>query len=213
MVIYQTNAMELIKRTVGPWFLNAYAIVSLESGESLLVDPGAEPDVLHSMLAGTRCQAIVVTHGHPDHIGALEQMRTELKVPVLAYCAGSNGRSSFPVDRWINSGERLTLGRQIVEVVHTPGHTDDQICLDVKASPTVLVGDTIFEGGPGRTGSVKDFRKTMRTLRQTVLGWPDETVCYPGHGPSFCLGDRRRAIERFLKKDHGDFCGDATWEM
>ena len=55
----------------------------------------------------------------------------------------------------------------------------------------VIVGDTIFEGGPGKTWSPEGFQTTLTTLRKVVLPWPDETVCYPGHGPSFRLGDQR----------------------
>jgi glyoxylase-like metal-dependent hydrolase (beta-lactamase superfamily II) len=77
----------------------------------------------------------------------------------------------------------------------------------------IIVGDTLFDGGPGRTWSAEQFQTTLKTLREIVLNWPDETTCYPGHGPSFRLGDRRAAIEAFLNKDHGDFYGDATWDM
>jgi glyoxylase-like metal-dependent hydrolase (beta-lactamase superfamily II) len=77
----------------------------------------------------------------------------------------------------------------------------------------IIVGDTIFEGGPGHTSSPKAFQTTLRTLRNIILTWPDETVCYPGHGASFRLGDKRAAIEAFLSKDHGALFGDATWEM
>jgi glyoxylase-like metal-dependent hydrolase (beta-lactamase superfamily II) len=77
----------------------------------------------------------------------------------------------------------------------------------------VIVGDTIFAGGPGRTGSAEAFRTTLNTLRTVVMPWPDDTVCYPGHGPSFRLGDIRLAIDAFLQKDHGDFHGDAEWGM
>jgi glyoxylase-like metal-dependent hydrolase (beta-lactamase superfamily II) len=76
-----------------------------------------------------------------------------------------------------------------------------------------IVGDTIFDGGPGRTWSAKGFQVTLKTLQNIVLSWPDETVCYPGHGSSFCLGDKRKPIEAFLRKDHGPFFGDATWGM
>ena len=72
---------------------------------------------------------------------------------------------------------------------------------------------TLFDGGPGKTWSAEDFRQTLRTLREVVMLWSDDTVCYPGHGPSFRLGDRRAQIEVFLGRDHGDFFGDATWEM
>jgi glyoxylase-like metal-dependent hydrolase (beta-lactamase superfamily II) len=82
--------MRLAKRTVGPWSLNAYALVCPMTHESLLVDPGADPAALHQMLAGTRPKAIVVTHCHPDHIGALDAMQTRLKVPVLAHFPASD---------------------------------------------------------------------------------------------------------------------------
>ncbi len=213
MAVHRPNALKLVKRVVGPWSLNAYALVCPDSLDSVLVDPGAEPDVLHQMLKGTRPKAIVVTHGHPDHIGALGAVRRQLGVPVFAHHSGSNIHGPLVADRWIEDGERITVGNHALRVIHTPGHTDDQICLDIMASPIVLVGDTIFEGGPGRTASAADFRKTKVTLRETVLGWPDETVCYPGHGPSFRLGEKRMAIEQFLHHDHEDFFGDATWEM
>jgi glyoxylase-like metal-dependent hydrolase (beta-lactamase superfamily II) len=76
-----------------------------------------------------------------------------------------------------------------------------------------IVGDTIFDGGPGKTWSAAGFRQSCQTLRHVVLAWPDEMVCYPGHGPAFRLGDRRAQIVAFLGKDHADFYGDAAWDM
>jgi glyoxylase-like metal-dependent hydrolase (beta-lactamase superfamily II) len=107
----------------------------------------------------------------------------------------------------------VQIGTHTLKVYHTPGHTPDMICFAIEGDHRVIVGDTIFEGGPGKTWSPEDFRTTLQTLRNVILTWPDDTVCYPGHGPSFRLGDRRAAIEAFLQKDHGDFFGDATWEM
>ncbi|MBO9366449.1 MAG: MBL fold metallo-hydrolase, partial [Roseiflexus sp.] len=83
----------------------------------------------------------------------------------------------------------------------------------VDSAPIAIVGDTLFDEGPGRTWSVEDFRTTLTTLRTVVLTWSDATICYPGHGPSFRLGDRRAAIERFLARAPADFFGDATWDM
>jgi hydroxyacylglutathione hydrolase len=75
------------------------------------------------------------------------------------------------------------------------------------------VGDAIFEGCPGHTSSAEAFQTILRTLRDIILAWPDDTECYPGHGPAFRLGDKRAVIEAFLSRDHGSFFGDATWEM
>ena len=105
------------------------------------------------------------------------------------------------------------MGVHELGVIHTPGHRDDQICFGIRKDNRVIVGDTIFEGGPGKTWSAGDFQTTLNTFRRIVLAWPDETVCYPGHGPFFRLGDRKHLIEAFVQKDHGAFFGDATWEM
>ena len=205
--------MELRHCAVGPWSLNAYALICPSSGKSVLVDPGAEPSKLGKLLAGSRPMAILVTHGHPDHIGALDDLRRRLNVPLMAWSGNFGGGKAMQTDRRLQDGDLLTVGEHQLKIHHTPGHTDDQLCIAPAGDHRILVGDTIFEGGPGKTGSARGFQQTLDTLRNIVLAWPDETICYPGHGPSFCLGHRRGAIERFLQKDHGAFYGDATWEM
>jgi len=205
--------LELRHCVVGPWSLNAYALICPTSGQSVLIDPGAEPPKLEEMLAGSRPVAIMVTHGHPDHIGALEELRRRLNVPLMAWSGAFGGGKAMQTDHRLQDGDRLPLGRHHLRIFHTPGHTADQISIAPEGDHRIVVGDTIFEGGPGKTWSSRDFQRTLETLRHIVLAWPDETICYPGHGPSFCLADRRTAIEGFLQKDHGAFYGDATWEM
>jgi glyoxylase-like metal-dependent hydrolase (beta-lactamase superfamily II) len=87
------------------------------------------------------------------------------------------------------------------------------VCYAVEQDDRILVGDEIFDGGPGKTWSPEDFQTTLDTLRRVIAAWPDETRCYPGHGGPFCLGDIRGAVEAFVSRDHGRFSGDATWEM
>jgi glyoxylase-like metal-dependent hydrolase (beta-lactamase superfamily II) len=115
--------------------------------------------------------------------------------------------------RHLGHGDTVTVGERTLDVYATPGHIGDMLSYAVAGDWSVIVGDTIFAGGPGRTATPADFKTTLQTLRTIVLAWPDEAVCYPGHGPSFRLGDRRKAIETFLSRDHGAFSGDATWEM
>lgn len=105
----------------------------------------------------------------------------------------------------------MTVGAHTLQVYEAPGHIDDQICFVLQDDTRAIVGDTIFAGGPGRTRSAEAFRTTLHTLRTVVLTWPDETVCYPGHGPHFRLGDIRAQVEAFVQRDHGDFYGDAEW--
>lgn len=205
------HRLELRQRVVGPWAMNAYAVVCPRTGQSVLVDPGADPEALEDMLAGSTPVAIVITHGHPDHIGALEPMRKRLSVPVTAHGGSEAAPSRVRADQWLEDGDTLAVGDHRLQIYYTPGHTADQVCIGLENDHRVIVGDTIFDGGPGKTWSSEGFRETLTTLRNVILAWPDKTVCYPGHGVSFRLGERRNAIEAFLKKDHGNFHGDAVW--
>ncbi len=203
--------MELRARSVGPWPMNTYALVCPHTHQSVLFDPGADLDQLIEMLQGTQPIAILLTHTHSDHIGALDEARTRLGVPVLAH-PGPYAHQIIP-DQVLQNGEQIEVGQHTLRAVYTPGHTTDMISYVVEAGPQIIVGDTIFDGGPGRTWSAEGFRTTLQSLRDVVLQWPDESMCYPGHGPAFRLGDRRAAIEAFVARDHGDFYGDAAWEM
>jgi hydroxyacylglutathione hydrolase len=206
-----TQALALRQRQVGPWPMNTYALICPETNASVLFDPGADPDVLTEMLAGSTPVAILLTHTHGDHIGVLDEMRKRLGVPLMAH-PNAQGRT-IVADRWLNDGDRVAVGAHSLRVYYAPGHIDDQICFALEGDHRIIVGDTIFAGGPGRTSSSANFQTTLQTLRTVVLPWPDETVCYPGHGPSFRLGDIRAAVERFVQQDHGEFYGDAEWGM
>jgi glyoxylase-like metal-dependent hydrolase (beta-lactamase superfamily II) len=208
-----TDKMILRMEEVGPWPMNTYALICPTTGQSVLFDPGAEPDKLAGMLAGSTPIAILITHTHFDHVNELDEMRQQLAVPVMAHPGPHSNGLILNADRHLDTGDTVQVGDHVLRVYHAPGHIPDQICFAIGNDHRIIVGDTIFEGGPGRTWSAEDFKTTLNTLREVVLPWPDDSICYPGHGPSFRLGDKRAAIEAFVNKDHGSFYGDATWEM
>lgn len=208
----EAHSLELRTRAVGPWPMNTYALVCPTTRQSVLIDPGADPDVLSALLANSTPVAILLTHTHPDHVGALDTMRARLKVPVFAHAGPHFNGLPLAPDRTLANGDTVAVGQHTLRAIATPGHLPDMLCFALESDYRMIVGDTIFAGGPGRTWSAADFQTTLRVLREVILRWPDDTVCYPGHGPEFRLGDKRTAIEAFLARDHGDFYGDASWE-
>jgi glyoxylase-like metal-dependent hydrolase (beta-lactamase superfamily II) len=193
--------------------MNSYALICPETRESVLIDPGAEPDTLLATLENSTPKAIILTHTHPDHVGALDEMRSRLQVPLLAHPGPHFNEMSLEKERELVQGDVVQVGDHALHVYHTPGHILDQISLSIVDDERIIVGDTLFEGGPGKTWSPQQFQTSLQILRNVVLQWPDESLCYPGHGPSFRLGDLRPKIEAFLAKEHGNFYGDATWDM
>ena len=208
------NPIRLETRHVGTWQMNTYALICPDTNQSVLIDPGDDPDILQEMLGESEPVAILLTHTHIDHIGALEEMRQRLNVPVIGNDGPHEpGGKDVGLGQILRDGDTFSVGKHQLKIYYAPGHIGDQICFAIENDHRIVVGDTIFDGGPGRTWSTAGFQTTLLTLRDVVLPWPDDTVCYPGHGESFRLGDRRSAIESFLNKDHGDFFGDATWDM
>ncbi|MCB0162586.1 MAG: MBL fold metallo-hydrolase [Anaerolineae bacterium] len=201
--------MILKTASVGPWPMNTYALICSDTGQSVLIDPGAEPDKLAAMLVDSTPVAILLTHAHSDHIGALAEMREQLNVPVFIHPADSH--MGVMADEWFADGDTFTLGQHTLHIIHTPGHTPGMVTL-MLPDHRAIVGDTIFQGGPGKTWSPHYFKVTMDTMRNIVFTWPDDTICYPGHGPAFRLGDERPAFEAFVQRgQYEGLFGDVSW--
>jgi hydroxyacylglutathione hydrolase len=203
--------LKLIMLEVGPWPMNAYILVDEESNTSAIVDPGADANRILSSLEGTQVTAILVTHGHADHVGALDEIKSATHAPVYMNPIDAEG-FNLQFDQALQDGQLISIGSQQLRAIHTPGHTPGQTSLDL-GDGRILVGDTIFVGGPGKTWSGEDFAITMQTMQQIVFARPDETKFYPGHGPSGVIGQERPAFEAFVTRGWSpSLHGDVTWE-
>ena len=196
---------------VGSYQANCYLLAAPESNRCLVVDPGAEAQTILERIGQREVAAILLTHGHQDHIGAVEAVRKATGARVHIHPADADLLGRLKPDEWLSDGAMITLDRHMLRAHHAPGHTAGQVCFMLDDN-RAIVGDTIFEGGPGKTWSTAGFQMTLHTLRNVVLSWPDDTICYPGHGTRYRLGDIRAQIEAFLARQHpAKFYGDATW--
>jgi glyoxylase-like metal-dependent hydrolase (beta-lactamase superfamily II) len=109
-------------------------------------------------------------------------------------------------------GMSIPLGGGSLQAIHTPGHTPGMTSLRLDEE-RVVVGDTLFVGGPGRTWSAEEFATSMQTMQEIVFQWADATHFYPGHGPSGQIGVERSAFEAFVARGWAaDLFGDVTWK-
>ena len=205
----QDSAVRIIKMELGPWGTNAYIVVCQATGDSVVVDAPGDADKVLKQLAGTNPKYIVLTHTHIDHIGALEELKARLKVPVALHPEDAV-RLSLRPDMELKDGDTIQVGKLKLKVLHTPGHTPGSLCFLV--GKYLISGDTIFPGGPGKTGTPADFKQILKSIESRLFVLPDDTEVYPGHGEGTVLGKEKKAFAVFASKPHDpNLCGDVLW--
>jgi len=184
---------------VGMFMENTWVAGCAESREAVLLDPGEEAERIAELLDRLDLTPVRIlnTHGHLDHVGAVEDLRQRYGIPFaihegerdnienLAAHARIFGLTPPPtpeVDRWIEDGDVFEFGAERLETVATPGHTSGGVSF--LAPGRAFVGDTLFQGSIGRTDLPGgDFGTLRRSIRERLFVLPGETVVHSGHGP------------------------------
>jgi hydroxyacylglutathione hydrolase len=208
-IIVKDKNIEIVRLELGPWKTNAYIIICLNTGNSVLIDAPAEINTIIRNLQGTESKYILLTHNHMDHIGALAELISGLKVPLAAHVLDAAGLTS-PPELLLQDGDIISIGKVRIEVLHTPGHTLGS--LSFKIDNYLISGDTIFPGGPGRTQSPAYFRQIVKSIAEKIMVLPDDTMIFPGHGEATILEKERHEFTVFIAKPHPAYiCGDVLW--
>ncbi|HEY9856437.1 MAG TPA: MBL fold metallo-hydrolase [Stenomitos sp.] len=177
------------------WTSNCYLFGFKDTEEAVIVDPGAEPERILAELEAMkwRPRYAAITHGHRDHVGALETLLDEWALSVLASPADLELIGLEPERiHFVFDGERFPLGRHCLQALTTPGHTLGGV--SYLADHGCFVGDALFAGSIGYP-NVQDggYRMLRESLAAKILTLPPETRLYPGHGPSTTVAEEREA--------------------
>jgi hydroxyacylglutathione hydrolase len=201
--------------TVGPVAENCYLIRAEGAQSALIVDPGDEADRIlkATETLGVTVEAILLTHCHFDHIGAVSPVAEatgapvycpEVEVPVLADIMsyvpfpGFGPFESYEADHTVSGGEHLSLAGLEVDVLFTPGHSPGHVTYSIPEHDALFSGDVLFQGSVGRTDLPGgDWSTLLESIRTLVENHPPETTVYPGHMGTTSLG-AERATNPFL---------------
>ena len=209
VVVTKDNIVQIERLEMPPFGTNAYIVTCQGTQDSALIDAPAQASTLMDRLKGTNPKYILLTHNHMDHIGALAELHTTLKVPLVVHASDAMNLPSTP-DMLVDDGDTILLGNLKLEVLHTPGHTAGSLCF--KVSQYLISGDTIFPGGPGKTRSPEAFQQVIQSITGKILTLPDNVTLYPGHGDATEVGSSKEEFAVFSSRSHDpNLCGDVLW--
>jgi hydroxyacylglutathione hydrolase len=195
--------------TVGPIGENCFVLRREGSGRGLVVDPGEEPDRILAAVEqmGARIDAILITHCHFDHIGAVSpvatitgapvycpELETQMLADIMSYVPvpGIGPYEGYEADQTVKGGETLELAGLTVDVVATPGHSPGHVTYSVRDEEAIFCGDVLFKGSVGRVDLPGgDGPTLMRSIRALLETHSPQTGVYPGHMGVTTLGAER----------------------
>lgn len=211
--------MKLEMLMVGPFEENCYLYWDEKSGKGVIVDPGDEAGRIIDTVLRAKFEpiAILLTHGHGDHIGALAEVKANWKLSVYigkgeeGYLADPNLNGSaffdFPIiapqPDFIVEDENVYRFDSIdLRVLSTPGHTAAGVCYLDESEGVLFCGDTLFQGSIGRTDLLGgSYEKLIDSIQKKILPLPDDIVCLPGHGPATTVGAERTSNPFLIGKN------------
>lgn len=195
--VHELTRLTISKLAVCPMDNNCYLLRCRETGEQLLIDAAAEPERILDLIGPDGLTTIVTTHAHPDHWGALAEVRKQTGATSVAHEVDAEHLAEL-VDRTVVDGDTITVGQVALRVIHLVGHTPGSIALlydDPMGQPHLFTGDCLFPGGVGKTWSPEDFDTLLAGVKERIFdSLPDETWVYPGHGNDTTVGTERPSL-------------------
>jgi len=211
ITVFEDGGVRIVKvGPMGPYGNNAYIVRDVAAGEALLVDmPLEEGPLLAAIAAEGGIRTVIATHWHPDHWMTYDAVRAATGAPVLVGAV----EVKIPeerIDGRLDDGAEVKVGAARITVLHTPGHTPGSISLRVGGA--VITGDTLFNGGPGKTSAKGDLETLVESITARLLPLPEETVVMPGHGVNTTIAESRSGVAAYQRHPKpAGFFGDVAW--
>lgn len=203
------NKLEIKSLLLGSVMTNCYLLMNKETSEMLIVDPADQAFGIEKRVEAMEAKpvAILLTHGHFDHMLAADELRRKYGCPIYAHVKEKavledpmlnlsgvwESGTAVSADQYVKEGDQLELAGFQIQVLFTPGHTQGSCCYYFPEEGVLISGDTLFQGSCGRTdfptSSVQDMLKSLKRLVDEL---PDDTAVYPGHNAPTTIADEKR---------------------
>ncbi len=195
---FEDAGVRVDKLIVGPFENNVFVVRCTTTGEAVLIDAANEHELLVDVCRATGVRRVLTTHGHWDHIQAVEAVRDAgIDVGIAAEDAAMLPAYDFV----IHDDEVETVGALRIRAVHTPGHTKGSTSFVLEGSPVVFTGDTLFPGGPGNTATPgASFETEIESIDRRLFTLPAETLVLPGHGLDTTVGAERPHLDEWIER-------------
>ena len=195
---YEASGVRIDKIVVGPFENNVFVVRDTQSGEAVLVDAANEHDLLLDVSRATGVRRVLTTHGHWDHIQAVEALR-DAGIDVGIADADAAMLPSY--DFTIPDDDVIQVGGLRLRSIHTPGHTPGSTCFLLEGHPVLFSGDTLFPGGAGNTVTEgASFDQIIASIDRRLFTLPAGTLVLPGHGLDTTIGDERPHLDEWVAR-------------
>ena len=167
--------------------------------ECVVIDAPHDVDGILGVVGERRVKAILCTHAHDDHVRVAPALRERVQAPIFLHPDERPlWELTHPGELWdvdLADGDAVEVAGATLRVIHTPGHAPGAVCFHATELGCLVTGDTLFQGGPGATGrSYSDKDTLVTSIRERLLGLPDDTVVHTGHGDDTTIGAERGGL-------------------